>query len=67
MYPGRGVKLLVDFSVMKDDSFSSSFFVLQAKFMPYTGDSTIVSCARDGKVSKRKRLSNTERVYLRFN
>lgn len=52
---------------MKDDSFSSSFFVLQAKFMPYTGDSTIVSCARDGKVSKRKRLSNTERVYLRFN
>lgn len=24
--------------------------VFQAKFMPYTGDSTIVSCARDGKV-----------------
>ena len=32
----------------------SSFFFLQAKFMPYTGDSTIVSCARDGKVSGRK-------------
>ena len=26
------------------------YVFLQAKFMPYTGDSTIVSCARDGKV-----------------
>ena len=41
---------------MKFDGFFCVvfFFFLQAKFMPYTGDSTIVSCARDGKVSKRK-------------
>lgn len=55
--------MLVDFSVMKDDSFSSLFFVFQAKFMPYTGDSTIVSCARDGKVSKRKDYL-TQNVYI---
>lgn len=35
--------------------------------MPYTGDSTIVSCARDGKVRGKLRLLNTERVNLRFN